>query len=279
MGTGTNKGQLLARGRTAQIFAWGDDRVLKLYHAGHPAASVDYEAMVMKAVHAAGIPAPEVDNVIEVENRRGIIMERVWGPTMVDLMVKRLWKTGEYARILADLHVRMNRAHVAGPEPMHLKLWYEIARIGQLPAQMKQELMKVLMDLPVGNSVCHFDLHPMNVIMSARGPVVIDWEGAGTGNPILDIARSWLLITQAALPISFTTRIIARPVRNLFCSTYIRQYHRLCAFDDDQFRTARLLITAARLGEGIPEEEQQLLNLLESLIAHKNIPYEAQNVS
>jgi aminoglycoside phosphotransferase (APT) family kinase protein len=40
----------------------------------------------------------------------------------------------------------------------------------------------------------HGDLHPMNVILTNRGPVVIDWEGAKLGPRDADVAITWLLI-------------------------------------------------------------------------------------
>ena len=40
----------------------------------------------------------------------------------------------------------------------------------------------------------HGDLHPMNVILTDRGPVVIDWEGARIGPRDADVAITWMLL-------------------------------------------------------------------------------------
>jgi aminoglycoside phosphotransferase (APT) family kinase protein len=48
--------------------------------------------------------------------------------------------------------------------------------------------------------VCHLDLHPLNVVMSAGGPVVIDWEMARIDEPLLDVAISQVH-TEVALGI------------------------------------------------------------------------------
>jgi aminoglycoside phosphotransferase (APT) family kinase protein len=42
--------------------------------------------------------------------------------------------------------------------------------------------------------LCHGDLHPSNVILSPRGPMLVDWFDASRGDPLADIARSTLVL-------------------------------------------------------------------------------------
>ena len=42
--------------------------------------------------------------------------------------------------------------------------------------------------------IVHGDLHPLNVMLTERGPVVIDWEGARVGPADADAAITWLLL-------------------------------------------------------------------------------------
>ena len=58
-----SKGPSIAAGRTAEVFSWNEDRVLKLYLAAYPAATVDYEARIAAAAHTAGLPVPAVEDV------------------------------------------------------------------------------------------------------------------------------------------------------------------------------------------------------------------------
>jgi aminoglycoside phosphotransferase (APT) family kinase protein len=37
----------------------------------------------------------------------------------------------------------------------------------------------------------HLDLHPLNVLCTRRGPVVIDWPAAARGAPGVDVALTW----------------------------------------------------------------------------------------
>ncbi len=42
--------------------------------------------------------------------------------------------------------------------------------------------------------MCHRDLHPGNILLSPRGPVVIDWTQVGVGDPRLDVAWTLMVV-------------------------------------------------------------------------------------
>lgn len=44
------------------------------------------------------------------------------------------------------------------------------------------------------------DFHPDNVLLAARGPVIIDWPDATRGQPLADVARTSLLLRLGGLP-------------------------------------------------------------------------------
>lgn len=59
----------------------------------------------------------------------------------------------------------------------------------------------------------HRDLHPDNVLLSGRGPVVIDWTNARAGDPALDIAMTWVInATSGGLPGRMSTPLFLRHV-------------------------------------------------------------------
>jgi aminoglycoside phosphotransferase (APT) family kinase protein len=50
-----------------------------------------------------------------------------------------------------------------------------------------------------GQVVVHGDLHPENVMLTAGGPVVIDWRNAEEGPPEFDVAMTAIIFAQVAL--------------------------------------------------------------------------------
>ena len=95
-------GALIAKGRSADIFEYGDGKVLRRLRDGRQVAEA--EPAVMGAVRAAGFPVPEV---FEIDGP-DMVMERVAGVDMVKDIERRPWRARRYGRILADLHRRLS---------------------------------------------------------------------------------------------------------------------------------------------------------------------------
>src|SRR5215471_5491052 len=70
-------GRRIGEGRTAEIYAWGETEVLKLYRPGWPPSSVEQEAHISHLVAEISLPVPAVGAVIEVDGRLGIVFERI----------------------------------------------------------------------------------------------------------------------------------------------------------------------------------------------------------
>ena len=71
------KGRLVGYGRTADIFTWGDDQVLKLFHENWSVAAVEEEARIGRLVRDMGLPVPDVSGTVQDGGRFGVIYERV----------------------------------------------------------------------------------------------------------------------------------------------------------------------------------------------------------
>jgi tRNA A-37 threonylcarbamoyl transferase component Bud32 len=142
-----------ASGREADVYALGDDRVLRRYRDG---ADATREAEVMAHVAGHGFPVPAVHEAAGAD----LIMERLDGPTMAQAFLAGTLSGADGAAMLADL----------------------LCRLHELPG-----------------SIVHLDLHPENVLLTERGPVVIDWHNAGEGPADLDTAFTALILAQVAI--------------------------------------------------------------------------------
>ncbi|MEN6369285.1 MAG: phosphotransferase, partial [Thermotogota bacterium] len=200
--------KVVGRGRTAEILAWGNGRVMKLYLAGSSRDYVRREAEVSRLAHRAGLPAPAVydsdapDGVHEVDGRLGILFERIDGTTMMRDLGARPWMLIAHSRRLAVLHAKIHSAPGEGLPPMRNRIEWSIERAsGSISERAQQAARDRLRALPDVRQVCHGDFHPDNVILTARrGPVILDWMTATSGNPLADVARTSLLLRLGVAP-------------------------------------------------------------------------------
>lgn len=259
-------GAMLGAGRTAEVFAWGDDEVLKLLRTGFPERLGQREAHVAALVARLPVGAPRFGGTTRVDGRLGLVYERLRGPSMLDRVAAHPWAIDRTASRFAELHAAVHGSDGTGlpGQAADLRLMIDRAGVG-LPAGARDAALARLDALPTGSAVCHGDLHPGNVIVTPRAEVVIDWETATCGNPAGDVARTLFLLRHGRAPdrLPRIQRALIVLAKRRFASTYLRQYRRLLGIDDEELAAWRLPVLAARLGEGIVEEREALVELIE----------------
>lgn len=186
-------GPLLAAGRDADIFEYGPGLVLRRSREGR---SLVGEARIMAHVGAQGYPVPAVEEVSD--DGLDIVMERIGGDDMVATMSKHPWTIPRQGRVLADLHHRLHE--LTAPD------WLPDAPVGH------------------GGRLLHLDLHPHDVILGPRGPVVIDWTSACRGDPDVDVASAWVLMSAGSIPIGRVIGTFLGRARSALVKSFLRSF-------------------------------------------------------
>ncbi len=250
-------GKPIAYGRTAEVYPWEEGRIIKLFHPTFPAQAVRYEAQLARAVHRAGLPVPAVGRVLQVDGRWGLTYERVDGPSMLEELRSRPWKLIRSARLLAELQARMHATKLEVDLPSQQERLRE--KIGQAPGlgpDLRETLLEALGKLAPGDRLCHGDFHPDNVLITGRGPVVIDWIDASLGNPLADLARTSVILrgVGASGKGSWAQKMLLKWYHQL----YLRRYFDLRGGEGQEYRAWYPIVAAARLSEGIENLEEWL---------------------
>jgi Ser/Thr protein kinase RdoA (MazF antagonist) len=188
-------GELIGSGRSADVYAHGDDEVLRRYRAPR---DTEREAAAMEHARSHGYPVPAARALSDTD----MVMDRVTGPTMLADLGRRPWRVPRHAVTLAELHKRLHA--IAGPE------W--------LPAPLGE-----------GGSLLHLDLHPDNVILSTDGPMVIDWPNAAHGPAAADVANTWLVVATSLPPTGLYRRALSLAGRRAFLELFLRNVDRTAA--------------------------------------------------
>ena len=214
----------------SEVYAWDEGRAIKLYETWVPAAKAEQEFRVTRAVHAAGLPVPVAYELLEVNGRKGIVMDRVDGISMYDSVVAKPWLLFSTARQLAELHTKLH----ARKAPLELtsqrdRIASRINEASQSGEDEKRLARQHLAELPDGETVCHGDFHPGNILLTRRGPVVIDWMSGTRGHPLGDVAQTSLLFDIAKLPENAPAhiRILMKVSRQLLHKNYLKHYLQL----------------------------------------------------
>jgi len=193
--------ELIAQGRTADVFDLGDGRVLRRYRSGRSAAS---EARVMRHLETHGYPVPQVFDV----DGGDLVLERVQGATLFELVANEPEQYERYGRLLGELHERLHRM----PAPAWL-VGGDGAGGDGAGGGLGEHGSAVIV---------HRDLHPENVLLSDRGPVVIDWDDAAAGRASVDAAITVIVMLGAELDVDAATAERADPLRSLLVDAFLQ---------------------------------------------------------
>ena len=168
-------GERVGSGAMSEVFAWDEGRVVKLFRPAYDYA-VEREHDCADAVHQAGVASPAVHGIVEVDGRRGIVYDRVEGPTLLDQLLRSEHSPAEVGRVLAAVHLTLHA--VAVPN---------------LPD------LATMIRAPAGEIVFHGDFHPGNVIAGPAGEMTIDWVNAHLAPRAADVARTVMAVRYQGL--------------------------------------------------------------------------------
>ncbi len=246
-------GSPFAKGRVAEAYSWQPGQIVKLFRIGTSADAVAAEGRKQAAAHSLGIPVPRLGEVVRIGDRWGLVMERIEGPTMMDQIMQDGSCLLASAQSLADQHVALHRHRApAGLPSLAEELRRKIARTGRLSPDERAAACAALAAMPTGDTLCHGDFHPGNILLSPAGPVLIDWSDASCGPPMADVARTALLFA-GHIALNATNPAAQAPMI-AYRDAYLER--RLAAPDSDpaEFRRWLPILAAARLAEGIAEQ-------------------------
>jgi len=250
----------IAVGRTAEVYAWDGQQVLKLYRDWCPPHWVDFEARVGRIVQDAALPVPAVGDIVEINGRRGLVYERLEGVSMFRALVARPWTISRFGRQMAELHAAMHAIQSPSDLPdQRGRFKGAIERARALPDDLRRKALAVLDACPDGDRLCHGDFHPDNVLMTARGPIIIDWMTASRGDPLGDVARTLLLMTVGEPPTGTLIRLLTRLLRGRMRAAYVKRYFELRPEGRERLGKWLVVAFAARLAEDIKGEAEQLI--------------------
>lgn len=238
-------GAPLAAGNEAELFAWGDGKVLKLSKRLGDPTQAEREAATLRALAPTGL-APTPDGVIEVAGRWGLVMERIDRP----VLASALSDPDNAAQVLAlmvSLHRRIHAVVAPAELPaLRHRLALRIERAERLAPDLRTDLLVRLAALPDGDRLCHGDFHPFNILGLDENARVIDWLDATRGDPAADVCRTALLIaTQDAG----------------FAAAYVGAYSAASGGGHTAIDAWLPFVAAARLLENVPAEFDRLVEL------------------
>ncbi|MCB2299229.1 aminoglycoside phosphotransferase family protein [Clostridium tagluense] len=237
-------GKIIGIGDTANVCEWEEGKVLKLFYQGYPKESVEREFQNAKAIRNMNFAKPKVYEIIFCEERMGIIYDRVEGESLLD-WVMRTGDVKECAVYMAKLHKEILQNTINNVANYKEFLKCNILKSPSVNSKKQEEVLKMLDELLDGNTLCHGDFHPGNILISDGHTMVIDFMNLCHGDFLYDVARTVFLVEYTPVSIEVVDREMLLQFKKTLADLYLMQMN----VTREMIQNYLSVIIAARVGE------------------------------
>ena len=184
----------IGAGRTAEVYDYKDDKVLKLFYSAFSTKIIEDEYLIAKNISTTTSLVPKVYDIVHTRNRTGIVYEKIKGEMLSDYLSGNIISTRKIIRKFVQTQKRISNINVENVPSHTNKLRQKITSSCLLSDSEKEIVLKYL-SIINNNELCHGDYHPENVFVDQNHDFkVIDWANMFVSNKYLDIARTYYLI-------------------------------------------------------------------------------------
>ncbi|MCB2309149.1 phosphotransferase [Clostridium estertheticum] len=239
-----NYGKIVGVGNTATVYEWKEGKVIKLFYQGYPKEEVEKEFHNAKAISNMDFAKPKVYEIVFFEERIGIIYDKVEGESLLD-WVMRTGDVQQCAVYMAKLHKAIAQNRISNVPNFKEFLKCNILNVISTNSKKREEVLQMLDNLVNGDTLCHGDFHPGNILIANGHTMVIDFMNVCHGNFLYDVARTVFLVEYTPAPIDVDDREIFLRFKKILADLYLMQMN----VTREMIQDYLFVIIAARVGE------------------------------
>ena len=183
--------------RTDKVVTRDKNTVLKIFGPSYKVSAILNEAMNEARAAETGLPVAKVIEVLKLRDHWCIRREWVEGRTLADVMAADKKNLMKYLKEFVAIQCEIFSKTSERMGNLADKLDKQISA-SPLPKETRYDLHMKLQSFARGKALCHGDFNPTNVIITPEGDWrVIDWSHVRLGDPLADVARTYLLFWLA----------------------------------------------------------------------------------
>jgi hypothetical protein len=258
----------IGAGREAEVFLLANGNVLKLMRDTGSQFRVEREVIASAAANEQAKRAPEIQGTTVIDNRPGLISERIDGPDLLTRLGGAPWDVGRAGAVMARVHAAMHEATAPPSLPnLNEELRTRIGTASGLPDELADYALSTLERLPEGDRLCHGDFHLGNILGTWDQPLTIDWGKAARGVPLADVAQTMIVHRIGDPPPKNQPllRLLTPIGRGILVRRYLSTYRKLRPIQESSLDRWKVVRAAARFRDGIEIEFATLTELISTL--------------
>jgi hypothetical protein len=227
--------------------------MLKQLPPDYPRERAEAELRLTRTMRELGMEAAYPQKVVEHEGTLGIVFDRAYGPDFREWMHRNPASWIKMAALFAHEHHEVHMHLSPDLDSIKARIEQRIRSSPLLEEGLKHKVLAKLKRLPESDNVCHWNFAPESVIFTINGPVVLNWQEAGKCHYLADVARTSVLLELS----------IDDNLTKILHGTYVTEYMKISGRPDEELDNWRAIVAADKLCDGVLEEKQRLLDLVQ----------------
>ncbi|MCX6807195.1 MAG: aminoglycoside phosphotransferase family protein [Patescibacteria group bacterium] len=255
---------LIGRGTTSEIYAWGKNKVLKLFNTNYSSEAANYEARIVSIINKEKINAPKYYEKTIINGRTGLVYERIYGTILFMVITKFPFDVIKHAKRMAREQFQINSVANNDLPTQKDRLTYLINRSEEILGKYHKKILEKLYNLEGGKNICHGDFHVGNILVQNDKYFIIDWMNAYSGNIVSDAVRTYMMIISPFFPVelNFLKKLLVRTLKRLTGYFYKKEYLKISGKREQEFAEWFPVVAGARLDDDVPGEKEWLLKYI-----------------
>lgn len=184
--------KLIGAGVVSKIYL-EDNMAYKTFPTEYPLDWITHEVNIQQEIiEHTNLHIPKMELL---KDAKEIKMDFIDGDTLAERIRKEKYKL--FLEDLVDIQLSIYEYSDLKLENAH-EIFEKQIKESKLDEELKINGLYRLEKIEKKNSLCHFDIHFLNIMYAHSEYYIIDWVNAKLGNPILDIARTYIILQQYA---------------------------------------------------------------------------------
>lgn len=187
--------EVIGQGFYGTVYRMDKETIVKMYKGSDSIPMIENEKKMAQKAFLAGIPTAISYDIVKCGEDYGSVFELLNARTFHDIArsgdeaLPKLVK--EYCDLLKLVHqTAMQKGDFPSYKERFLDYLEDIG--GRLTKEQYEGLKLLLTDMPDETTVVHGDIQMKNVMQTGEGPMLIDMETLGLGNPVFEFAGLYM---------------------------------------------------------------------------------------
>lgn len=237
-------GNQIGSGGTSTVYEWGVNEVIKIFKPHVTDDVINNEKEIAEHLNRFSLDIPKYIDCIEWKGQRAIIYERIPGNIFAEPLLNGYYDQ-QTAHLFAKMHYDIHKKTIDALPSQYEFFKNRIVTSNDIFGDKTEPLLSLLDSIPKEKQLCHGDYQPLNIIGDEKKYVVIDWNGACCGSPVLDAAWSYMTLNSPVV-----SCLLGEAIADVFAALareYLTHYCFLAKREESEIIKCLPLVAARRL--------------------------------